>query len=352
MSQALYPWQHESWRQLQQLRGQMPHALLLHGAPGIGKVAFAERFAQSLLCQHCQPDGQACGQCVACGWFTQYSHPDFRRIRPEILEDNQGEDTPEESSVEPVSEEKKTAKSAKKPSKEIKIEQIRGLTDLMNISTHRHGTRVVLVYPAEAMNGVAANALLKTLEEPPPATVMVLVSHSRERLLPTILSRCRQQALPLPAYVQAQEWLRAQGLAEPDLWLAEQGGAPLAAQEAAQGGNQGVRDELLRMLARPDVAGALNMAEQLQKHPLDQVVAWLQRWHYDLFSCKLSGKIRYYPHYAKELTALAGKMPAGSLSSALKALNQRRRVASHPLSAKLFIEDMLLAYLALYSIRS
>jgi hypothetical protein len=107
----------------------------------------------------------------------------------------------------------KKAKSTKAPSKEIKIEQIRALADFMNISTHRQGLRVVVLYPAEALNTPASNALLKTLEEPPPGTVFLLSSNSLDRLLPTILSRCRKFALPMPDEAQALAWLKEQGLA-------------------------------------------------------------------------------------------------------------------------------------------
>ena len=142
MSAQIYPWQESAWQQLQTLRQRMPHAILFHGAAGIGKADFIEQFAQALLCENARPDGHACGECPSCGWFLQHSHPDYRRVRPEVMEDEPGEG--EEG------EDKKAAKKA--PSKEIKIEQIRALSDFMNISTHRQGLRVVVLYPAEALN--------------------------------------------------------------------------------------------------------------------------------------------------------------------------------------------------------
>jgi DNA polymerase-3 subunit delta' len=78
-------------------------------------------------------------------------------------------------------------------------------------------------------------------------------------------------------------------------------------------------------------------------------VAWLQRWLHDLFSVKLSGRIRYYPRYGKELAALADRADTNGLLRALKAANERRAIADHPLSAKLFIEDMLLDYSSLFA---
>ena len=317
----------------------MPHAILFHGAAGIGKSGFIEHFAQSLLCENVRTDQHACGQCASCGWFSQHNHPDYRRVRPEALEDEIDDDAEADGG-------KKSAKSSKTPSKDIKIEQIRALADFMNISTHRQGLRVVVLYPAEALNTPASNALLKTLEEPPPGTVFLLASNSLDRLLPTILSRCRKFALPMPSHPQALDWLKSQGLNDADSWLREQGGAPLAALAQAETGNRDDTEALLQLLARPSVEGALKMADKLQKAPLGTLVSCLQRWLYDVFSYKLAGNIRYYPRYRKELEALAGKIHLGRLMAAIKSANERRAIADHPLSPKLFIEDMLLDYAA------
>ncbi len=342
MSNFIYPWQEASWQQLQLLRQRMPHAILFHGAAGIGKSDFIERFAQGLLCEAVLPDGHACGQCASCGWFSQQNHPDYRRVRPEALEDEPAADGDEGDGEA----KKSSAKSAKAPSKEIKIEQIRNLADFMNISTHRQGLRVVVLYPAEALNMPASNALLKTLEEPPPGTVFLLASNSLDRLLPTILSRCRKFALPMPSHAEALAWLKSQGVADADSWLREQGGAPLAAMAQAEVGNRDDLEVLLQLLAHPSVEGALKVADKLQKVPLSAQVSWLQRWLYDVFSYKLAGNIRYYPRYRKELASLAAKIHVSRLLAAIKGANERRATADHPLSPKLFLEDMLLDYAA------
>ncbi|MRX06349.1 DNA polymerase III subunit delta' [Pseudoduganella sp. FT25W] len=337
MSNSIYPWQESSWQQLQTLRQRMPHAILFHGAAGIGKSDFIETFAQGLLCEAVLPDGHACGVCASCGWFSQQNHPDYRRVRPESMEDEpvDGEEGEGET--------KKAAKT-KTPSKEIKIEQIRNLADFMNISTHRQGLRVVVLYPAEALNMPASNALLKTLEEPPPGTVFLLASNSLDRLLPTILSRCRKFALPMPSHAEALAWLKEQGVPDADSWLREQGGAPLAAMAQAESGSREDLETLLQLLAHPSVEGALKVADKLQKVPLSGPVSWLQRWLYDVFSYKLAGNIRYYPRYQKELAGVADKIHVSRLMAAIKGANERRATADHPLSPKLFLEDMLLDY--------
>ncbi|MCC7702885.1 DNA polymerase III subunit delta' [Janthinobacterium sp. GW460P] len=337
MTSSLYPWQQDAWQQLQALRPRMPHAILFHGAQGIGKADFIEHFAQALLCEDVRADGHACGACASCGWFSQGNHPDYRRVRPEALEDEVADDGEEGEGA------KKSAKT-KTPSKDIKIEQIRNLGDFMNISTHRQGLRVVVLYPAEALNTPASNALLKTLEEPPPGTLFLLASNSLDRLLPTILSRCRKFALPMPSHEQALTWLKAQGLNDADSWLREQGGAPLAALAQSESGGRDETEQLLQVLANPGVEAALKAADKLQKAPLAPLVASLQRWLYDVFSVKLSGTIRYYPRHRRELEALAGRINVSRLMAAIKAANERRAIAEHPLSPKLFLEDMLLDY--------
>jgi DNA polymerase-3 subunit delta' len=334
----MYPWQQDAWTRLQAMRARLPHAILFHGPAGIGKADFIEAFAQALLCENVQPDGHACGTCASCGWFAQGNHPDYRRVRPEALED----EVPAAEGDEAPAEEKKT--KSKTASKEIKIEQVRALADFMNISTHRQGLRVVVLYPAEALNMPASNALLKTLEEPPPGTVFLLASNGLDRLLPTILSRCRKFALPMPDHAQAQAWLEAQGVQDADGWLREQGGAPLAALVQAETGSREELDGLLQVLAQPSVDAALRSADKLSKAPLAALVAWQQRWLYDVFSYKLSGVIRYYPRYQRELAALAGRVHVANLMQAIKSTNERRAVADHPLSPKLFVEDMLLDY--------
>lgn len=340
---GIYPWQHTDWQRLQQMRDRLPHAMLFHGHEGIGKVAFVERFAASLLCERPLQEGHACGSCDSCGWFAQYGHPDYRRVRPDALDDDGDEGSDGEEAGKEGGK-----KSSKTPSKDIRIEQVRSLATFMNVSTHRSGLRVVLLYPAEALNSASANALLKTLEEPPPQTVFLLVTHRIDRLLPTILSRCRQFALTLPDTASGARWLGEQDVREPERWLAEQGGAPLAALEAANGDSGAERDELLAHLAKPGEAAALVVAERLQKAPLARLVAWQQRWLYDLLSLKLSGRVRYFPHWRKQLTALSEQVSADRLQQALRDANRRRAVADHPLSARLFLEDMLLAYASLF----
>ena len=345
MSNPLFNWQQDAWQQIQALGQRLPHAFLLHGPQGIGKTVFAEHLAQSLLCETPGVDGHACQQCGSCGWFSQYSHPDYRRVRPELLDE---EDAPADPEAEASSANSKTSKASKAPSKEIVINQIRALSDFMNISTHRNGRRVIVLYPAEALNVPAANALLKSLEEPNANTVFILVSNSIDRLLPTILSRCHKFGLGLPDAATALAWLQQQGVRDADVWLAQQGGAPLAALLMSQSELRADLDEFLRFLSKPGTELSLKAADKMQKMEMPVVVGWLQRWLYDIFSYKQSGRIRYHPRYEKELRQLSLHVDESSVQQFIKDCNEKQAIASHPLSAKLFLEDMLLEYSALF----
>lgn len=221
----IYPWQTDDWARLQALRAHWPHALLLYGQAGIGKLAFARHLAKGFLCETPRENGEPCGACAACTWFEQGNHPDYRIVVPEAL----AAELPGAADEPKAADADEGGKKTKTPSKEIKIEQVRALVDFCGIASHRGGARVVVLYPAEALNVAAANALLKTLEEPPSGVVFLLVSARIDRLLPTIVSRCRQWPMTVPAPDAAAAWLAAQNVADANALLAEAGGAPLAA---------------------------------------------------------------------------------------------------------------------------
>ena len=170
-----YPWQHALWQQLAG-RSQHAHAYLLHGPAGIGKRALAERLMYLLLCRQSQ-GLEACGHCKSCSLLAAGSHPDNYVLEPEEAD------------------------------KAIKVDQVRDLVSFVVQTAQMGGRKVVLIEPVEAMNINAANALLKSLEEPSGDTVLLLVSHQPSRLLPTIKSRCVQQACPLPSDAMSVAWL-------------------------------------------------------------------------------------------------------------------------------------------------
>jgi DNA polymerase III subunit delta' len=337
----IYSWHRDAWAALQRGRATQHHALLLHGARGSGKTEFARAFAQSLLCATPNADATACGRCAECHWFSQGSHPDFREIAPESLASDNG------APAEPVAAEE--LKTDKKAATQITIQQVRNLRGFLALMSHRpNGRRAVLIQPAESMNVFAANALLKLLEEPPVGTVFLLVSADVRRLLPTIVSRCRKLALPLPSAEEAAAWLRAQGVQEAELFLAQSGGAPLEALTLADAEYQADRREFLGRLSNLRHAGAtLELAATTQRLALPLPLRWLATWCYDLFRAKLGVSVKYNLDYAEPIRALAGRMELDRLLLFEERLRLAAQSVNHPLNPRLFLEHLLLSYVQL-----
>jgi DNA polymerase-3 subunit delta' len=328
----IYPWQKDDWARLQELGKRPAHGLLFKGSKGIGKLDLAMVFAQSLLCEQADAGQMACGICPSCHWFEQGSHPDFRLIQPDALS-AEGEENDDFKSV-----------SGKKPSKQISVEQIRGLADFFGMSAHQGGRRVIVIHPAEAMNPNAANALLKNLEEPPPGLMFILVSHKPKQLLPTILSRCLSFPLSAPDTESASRWLTEQGVKNPADALASSGFSPLQAVQLDEQLGSEERGKLLRAMRLPAALDVFALAEALQKTEQVLVVQWLQQWCYDLSSMKLAGKLRYHPGEEAAIKKLVESVEPLNLARLQKHLQTAKREARHTLNPKLFFESLLFAY--------
>ena len=202
---ALYPWLAQDWQRLQQLYQlqQMPHAILLHGLAGLGKVNLARQLSQLLLCS--KAEGTACGQCRACHLFTEGNHPDFTCLSSD-------------------------------EEKSIKVDMIRAIEKSLFETTTIGVHKVILIYYAELMNRNAANALLKMLEEPPENTFFILVTNQLQAIIPTIRSRLRQWRIDIADSAVSQRWLIEQGHSEDTarFHLALCQYAPLAAYAACE----------------------------------------------------------------------------------------------------------------------
>jgi DNA polymerase-3 subunit delta' len=331
MPVAVYPWHQAQWRELLQRKAALPHALLFRGREGIGKLDFVRKLAQSLACEQPATDGAACGACRSCRWFAADGHPDYREILPEALRPADAEGT---------------ATSERKPSQQISVDEIRALHDFINLTAHQTGGKTIVFCPAETLNTSAANALLKSLEEPPPNTRFMLVAHRPSYLPATIISRCQQVVLPTPSVPVAVQWLREQGIAEPALSLAQTGNAPLAALALDDGEFWTQRKSLLASLAASGV-DAFALAEQVRDFPIPRLLGWLQRWTYDLLSMKSAGLVRYNPDFEKPLSQLAGRLRAVDIARFHRTLVRQQRSVHHPLNARLFIEQLLFSYTAM-----
>jgi len=328
------------WSGLLARRERLPHSLLLVGQKGLGKYELARQFAASMLCEQPQADGLACGKCLACNWYSQGNHPDFRLLQPDALAD--------EGEVED---------GKKKPSQQITIDQVRGLDEFLTVGTHRAGLRIILVNPAEAMNRNTANALLKTLEEPAPDTLFLLVSNEPLRLLPTIRSRCQVVPVAVPQHALAERVLAASGLQDAGRWLALAGGSPGLALELSASGQGAWLEMLIKRLAGGRNADPLGMAAEFEKIVKDSkgklllktVVEALQKWLVDLSLAKNALPIRYFLPQQATISGLADIIPPVSLIHFYRDLIKRRQEAEQPLNARLFLEGVFLDYRALFA---
>jgi DNA polymerase-3 subunit delta' len=275
------PWHAGQWQSLVAARnaGRLPHALLLAGRAGLGKGRFARRLAESLLCVHGTPDGEACGQCQSCHLAQAGSHPDLIRVQPES------------------------------DGKMIRIDAIRQLSGKSFLAAQAGAYRVVVIEPAEAMNRAAANALLKTLEEPASRTVLILVSSQADRLMPTIRSRCQLVRFGMPPRAQVMQWIDGMtGHDDPESLYAISGGAPFtvlrAAEEQWLDTDQALVDELSQLKQRK--SNPLAVVEKWEQRPIKRMLDSLKRCLSDLVKVGqgLPGGVLYHPGLREDLQTL------------------------------------------------
>ena len=250
-------WHAPHWQRLRAAldADRLPHALLLCGPAGLGKRVFAQRLLARLLCTAPQ-QGEACGHCHGCRLRLAQTHPDAYAIGLGVNREG-------------------------KPRSEIVIEQIREVCERLQLASALGGRRVALVDPADALNAAAANALLKTLEEPPAAALLILLADHPQRLPATVRSRCRRVQFRLPPAAEAVAWLQAQDLAGDRAHAldAADGNPGLAAgylREGALARREAVRSELAQLLARR--ADALALAQSWAQDEPRQRLLFAAQW--------------------------------------------------------------------------
>ncbi len=329
----------------QALHNHRGHALLVHASPGLGAAAFALVLAQSWLCElksnpqtsgqgaDAQPPHPACGSCGSCKLFQSHVHPDLLVLMPETLR---------QQHAWPMSGDKADADdSKKKPSKQIRIDEVRAMLDWAGKTSSRGRGKVVVLHPAEALNLQSANALLKTLEEPAPGTRLILTVSDTSTLLPTVRSRCQQLRLAVPDPATSQDWLASQGVqgaAESAALLAACSGRPLDALALARAGVDGAS------WARLPQAVSLGQATVFAGWPVPRVLDALQKLCHDAMAQAAGAAPHYFP--AAALWPPAGSAPAAGLAALAgwaAELSRVARHAEHPWNEPLLIEALVTA---------
>jgi len=307
------------------LRTQRGHALLVHGPQGIGQFELGLILAQSWLCEASPAGGPlraACGHCASCHLVQARSHPDLLVLLPEALRESLGWDAADEGDADKA--------SKAKPSKELKVEAIRGAVNFAQTTSARGRGKVVLLHPAERMNGISANTLLKTLEEPPGAARFILSSGAPDALLPTIRSRCQALPLALPPAELATRWLAEHKVAQPEVLLAAAGGQPLQALEWAQDGVDAVAWlRLPKQLAAGDANG-------LAAWPLPRLLDAMHKLCHDALCLACGAPQRYFPP-----ASLPAAMPLYGLTRWAAALSTASRHGEHPWNQPVMVESLV-----------
>lgn len=310
--------------QARALLAQRGHAWLLQGPSGLGQYPLALAMARAWLCERPGPDG-ACGTCGSCHAVDVRTHADLAVLMPETLALQL--DWPLGEKAQKEIEDKK-----RKPSKEIRVEAMREAIEFSQRTSASGRGKAVLVYPAERMNHVTANALLKTLEEPPGNVRFVLATEAAHLLLPTIRSRCLGHAMAWPQPKEALDWLQGQGVPADDaaVLLRAAGGRPEEALALAQAGRDAAAwSRLPKAVARGELAA-------LGDSTPAQVIDALQKLCHDLLAVRVGGQPRFFA-----LADLPAPAPLPALTAWWKELARAQRSAEHPFNAGLMLESLV-----------
>lgn len=318
------PWAGEIWAHLQGARqaGRLAHGLLFSGPKGVGKRHLVECLAQSLLCRSPGPDGSACGQCADCQLLAAGSHPDLIRVGPD----------PESKSG------------------EIAIGVVRLFAERESLTPSRAAWKVALIDPADRLNASAANALLKTLEEPAGQTILCLVGERTGDLPATIRSRCLQLKVPTPAEDLALDWLQAQSARQDwPLRLRLAHGAPLRALDEY--------DDALMHQRRERLQGFLDLAAG-RSDPLSEAAAWhklgaklilewLASWICDVLRLMADGEaVRLdSPDQRSAFAALAQRIDPAAGHRLLKRVLEGRSLLEANVNHQLLLESLAIDWL-------
>lgn len=342
----IHDWHQAVYAQLLLGRRRRHHALMLVGPAGIGKTALALELARAALCENALDDGSACGRCKACSWFDEGNHPDFRLLTAAALEDRSEGLVGADADASPRGSAGKSGRGGK-PSREIRIEQIRSLDSFLEVGGHRAGQRIIIIDPADAMNTIAANALLKRLEEPPSGASFILVASRPASLPATIRSRCQRVSLPTPPSAMAVSWLARESGAEAAVaarWLSAAGGAPLPALRFCGENEASAHQRITEAFAGMPEAGIVATADALAGIEPPAWATLAQTWAADLARVHAGATPRRHIDRLDRLLSLAGRTSLERLTALESRLRALPREAAHPLNARLLLEDVLLEY--------
>lgn len=310
------PWHGAVWERLRShlVADSLPHALLIAGLPGLGKRRLADALAAALLCDARADDGSACGSCRSCRLVEQRVHPDLFLVEPEA------------------------------DARQLKVDQVRTLIEQVSLKSQYGGYRIGLIDPADRMNTAAANALLKTLEEPPQGVVLLLTASRPSQLPATIRSRCQRLDLVPPPEDEARQWLRAHVAPGAEELLGLALGAPLRAVDLASARVQDRWRELAATLERLAAGRTTAISSAAEwRETGREVIPMLIAVCADLARLAVGGEARFGD--PGRLRELATALDLSRLHEYLEQLLELRRHLDHPLNEQLLLESAFAAWL-------
>lgn len=321
---VLPPWVAQ---QRDSLLAQRGHAWLLQGPSGLGQYSLAMELVRAWLCDAPTAVG-ACGQCASCHAIATQVHTDLFVLMPEVLMLELG--WPMGEKAQSDIEDKK-----RKASKEIRVDAMRDAVEFSQRTSGRGRGKAVLVYPAERMNVITANALLKTLEEPPGDVKFVLATGAAHQLLPTIRSRCMGHNMVWPETAASTAWLQTQGVpaADAPVLLAAAGSRP---EDALQWARAGRTAQSWSAIPRAVGQGMLGVFADWAPA---QVVDALQKLCHDLLLARVGAAPRFFA--ASDLPTASHLPHLAALTQWSKDLNATARVVEHPFNAGLLLESLV-----------
>jgi len=322
MKAALAPWIAAQTRQLLKQRG---HAWLLAGPSGLGQYRLALALVRAWLCDNSSEQG-ACGHCTSCHAIDVHAHADLCVLMPETVMLELGWSLSEQAQTE-------LDAKTRKPSKEIRIEAMRDAVEFSQRTSARNRGKAVLVFPAERMNVFTANALLKTLEEPPGVVKFVLASEAAYQLLPTVRSRCLLHTMVWPDESSSLAWLQEQGMASAQaaVLLRAAGGRPEDA--LSQSSPAGLAAQTWVKLPQAVAHGDVSLFKDWSPA---QTVAALHKLCHDLLALKVGTAPRFFS---------VADLPTGGSMAALtsweRSLCDTWRSVEHPFNPGLMLEALV-----------
>ena len=297
--------------------GRLPHAFLILSKEGLGATQLADWIAAAVLCD--TPAQQPCGHCPSCKLLQSDSHPDLYRVDRE--DDAQ----------------------------QVKIDQVRALIDALAYTSYRGGYKVGILNSAETLNASSANAFLKTLEEPPANTLLLMIATPNHRLPATIASRCQRLVLNTPTSETAMAWLGRHGVLEPgrEVVLRLSHGAPLRALDMDPVAAAALSQDMAQSVAQLDArqVDVSLVAERWLRNDFPRRLVWLENWITDRI--RAAGTQRIAGIKTVDAVVLPGSLLKAKIRSLFDLLDDTRelkRLTGTSINLQLAVENVLIKH--------